>query len=391
MNARNDTRTSSTATSSSRPAQVRTWRRILFGVCLLGLAGGAAWSLWPSPPTLPVLGQMKLPGNLGWPLAMSPDGSLLVTSNAKNGVTIWDLKTKTIKARSTETSWAIVGPISPDGRTLVVRCNNTPRGGVQLKALDTADGSVRSTLDLPQPFLVDMKFSEDGSRFLATTSPQPYSKSKSDSWEIRSWNASDWTEGSTRTLPIPASPCAAVSWDGRLAASWDPAVGKISLWDLTVDPPTETVMESKSPTEQIFSMRFSPDDRTLSVGKSHGPTELWDIASRTRTKAFPPFSSGYASRIIAFSPDQKTLFTQESPDPPRNVLRKIGYILNWAVHAGQYEGPPPCVIVRDIATGRVRAAMKDQFRPVISHDGKVLATASSDGTLTLWDLSNSQP
>jgi WD40 repeat protein len=337
---------------------------------------------------------MKLPAGSGWPLAMSPDGSFLVTSNARNGVAIWDLKTKTIRASSTETSWAMVGPISLDGRTLVVRCNDSPRGGVQLKTIDTADGSVKSTLDLAQPYLIDMKFSRDGSSFLATTSPLPVSisKSKAASWEIRSWNTSDWSEGLMRTLPIPPSPCAAVSWDGRLIASSDPDLGTLSLWDLTVDPPVPTVIETKIPPERACCMRFSPDDRTLSVGRAGGPTELWDVASRTRMKAFPAFTPGYASWSIAFSPDQETLVTQESKLPPmRNILQRLGYIFNWAVSGGQYEGPPPYVIVREIATGKIRAAMKDQFRPVISADGKVLATADSDGNLTLWDLSNTKP
>ena len=125
-----DVRNAPARTPASQPRQrptgvkVRVWRRILFVACLGGLALGAAWSFWPSPPGLPVLARWKLPGNSGWPLAFSPDGTRLITAHPQQGLSIWDLKTRTVVAKSPSTTWALMGPISPDGRTLVVRCND---------------------------------------------------------------------------------------------------------------------------------------------------------------------------------------------------------------------------------------------------------------------------
>ena len=145
---------------------------------------------------------------------------------------------------------------------------------------------------------------------------------------------------------------------------------------------------ASSKSDVITLMRFSPDGRTVGVGRGDGTTELWDVVSRRRKAAFSAISTNYAPWAIEFSPDQKTLVTLDSEwVANRTLLWRLDYIFNWAATAGRYKGPPPFVLVRDIASGKIRATLKNQFGPTLSSDGKVLATASSDGTLTLWDLS----
>jgi WD40 repeat protein len=171
------------------------------------------------------------------------------------------------------------------------------------------------------------------------------------------------------------NPCTmAFSPDGKLLATesdrrfalWEVATGKktgLGIWEYL--------------REQLDSVAFSPDGRTLAWAAAHtelalwqlppgrplrggdGPSlHLWDVATGQSVRKF----EGAANvRVVAFSPDGKTL-------------------------AGAGDGED--VRLWDVATGRLRHRFEGHRGAVtalaFAPDGRILASGSLDTTILIW-------
>jgi WD40 repeat protein len=178
----------------------------------------------------------------------------------------------------------------------------------------------------------------------------------------------------TNELPAPKTHndwvCSvAFSPDGRLLVSaggseFKPernggtTTGQVKLWDVTAG---KELGEFSGHTNNVFSVAFAPDSKTLATGSADQTVRLWDVAIRKQRAVL----QGHTDAIwcVAFSADGKAV---ASASADRAV--KL-----W-----------------DAITGQERASLKgheDEVRAVaFSPDGKTLATGSADWTVRSWDL-----
>jgi WD40 repeat protein/tetratricopeptide (TPR) repeat protein len=149
--------------------------------------------------------------------------------------------------------------------------------------------------------------------------------------------------------------CVAISPDGStLATGGDVA---IMLWDLATDRKLRTL----SGTDWVHSLVFAPDGKTLACRAAHY-LSLWDITSGAQL--FSATDDSFQNSALALSPDGRV--GAAAVDGHR-VIRL------WDTSTQQ--------VVREIPVEQAPS-----FQLAFSPDGKLLASASADGIVTLWEL-----
>ncbi|MFB4314172.1 hypothetical protein [Actinomadura sp. 21ATH] len=122
----------------------------------------------------------------------------------------------------------------------------------------------------------------------------------------------------------------------------------------------------------IDDLAFSPDGRIIATAAGDGSVRLWDAASR-RLRGAPVVHdrSGCGTGLhAAFSPDGKTLATG-----------CFATIRLWDVATRRLLGRP-LNLGGPEGTGTLASVRSMAFSP----DGRLLATPSYEGTITLWDV-----
>src|SRR5262249_52488727 len=114
----------------------------------------------------------------------------------------------------------------------------------------------------------------------------------------------------------------------------------------------------------IFALGFSADGKRLAgTGFNRGQTLVWDVPSGKQIASY----QGNVSTVsgVAYSADGNYLLTVDS---------------RWGL---------PAAVVWDVVTGKPRGYLRGHDKAIFSAacapDGKTMATASSDGTIRLWD------
>ena len=384
---------SSTSFSSWTSAPLRRWRQMsrrrrfrLAGVlALLVLGGWLAWIWWDPWPARMVLRGADEP----LPLAFSPADGKILASARGNSITLWGLDTGRQKSpwKLTPNRSVFHGAYAPDGRTFVaawlVPGSGTP---ISLDLIDVESGETRTTVATPGGSWSGIAFLPDGRSARMTGD---------DGRSVRVVDFDLMTGLSTSSRPL-AAPTKVVrtviSPDGRYLASV-PIVPPSStqtrdwsavVWD--VDRDREALFVRTAPgTPHVWDVAFAPDGTTLAVGRTDGAVELWDIPSRRLLKTMRGHSEGFGFSLLKFAPDGSTLastgrFTGSRLSPGR-LPQEFGRLLKGRVH-----DHPAELVVFDPATGRVLGRALDEARPIVSPDGRTLATFSIEGTIKIRDL-----
>ncbi len=375
-------------------------------------------------------------------LAFSPDGKTLASGSWDKTVKVWDVEAQkeraTLQARMhrPENSVPILAmACSPDGKKLAVCGEDTT-----VRLLDAANGQILHVLKGHEDVVGKVAFSPD-SKTLATAGFDRV---------IKLWDTSTGKE--LATLPGHSNWvfCVAFSPDGKLLASggydktlrlWDVAERKciatlkghrgsvrdvafsrdgkllasassdrtVKLWDVqdpaNVGEPRQTF---KGHEGVVRSVALAPDGRTVASGGEDNMVRVWEAATG---KQVASHQHGDLVLAVAFSPrgkmlasagqDQATFILNPAGGPPRAQLRGHTEAVTCLAFAPDgralYTGSTDKALKRWPAAKppmRPRVTLRDHGRQnwvaLLTHDGKRLITAGSDGTLKVRPLSQAR-
>ncbi|WP_322769124.1 caspase, EACC1-associated type [Frankia sp. Cr1] len=306
---------------------------------------------------------------------------------------------------------------SPDGHTLVA----SDLGVLSLWAVGTRPSDVTRLVQLPRHDTGPLNaavFSPDG-RLLAL------------GWQdgtTELWNTTDRSHPLRQAVLTPAglTPAgrpavlsAAFSTDGRtLATGADDAQAR--LWDLTDPAHPRQSAGLSGHGGAVRAVAFSPDGRSLATGSTDRTIALWDVASPATSVRTATFT-GHQNLIkaVSFAPDGATLATGGNDDtvlfwsladrltPTRSAQPIVGTTLflqspytplrfstldptGTLLAAWGAGGRPVLMYLTGPSAGRDAGTVDVPDRPqvVFAPDGRALATAARDGTVTVWDVSD---
>lgn len=351
----------------------------------------------------------------GGPIALSPDGTILVTGvrskevHLVGNLNVWSVERESgaaagQEARERATIREPAAKVSslafaPDGKVLFAAYETIAPGNHpgQVKAWDVAAAKEGKVFRSGGSSALQVAVAPDG-KLLATVENSPIGGGTT-VYQVQLWDAAtckvvgaaqDKTmcvafspdsktlatghvDGKVRLRPLDKSkepaPIAAHTYgvrfltfssDGKTLAtgSWVAKDSAVKLWDVAAGKEKAALQQQVLASAPLAAV-FTPDGKTLAVARE-GTVELWDVAAAKVRSSLPADFGMQAS--LAFSPDGQTLATAGSPD---------GAVRLW-----------------DMATGKQKAVLRGQAGAVsavaFSPDGRVLAAGAGD--LKLWDL-----
>jgi WD40 repeat protein len=317
-------------------------------------------------------------------LAFTPDGSTLLTAREdcgkgqRHAFMRWDVKTGTeqktcaLLTSGSFTSQYVFFHLSPDGRTVFVSYDRPAEARV--RAYDAETGQERFPSRGPGQ-VHSVAISPDG-RTLA---------SGYNDGTVRLWDLAAWRPGE------PAPPVRVLEehhtnevWsvcfspDGKLLASGGAADGFIFLWDVASG---SKVRELTGHSPDHAYLTFSPDGRTVVAGGTKGTVNRWDVTTGQQKEPWRCHAPNSEVRPVAYSPDGR-LLASGGTDGTVQVLDAA---------TGQRRQPFQCrTFVTNLAfgpDGRTLAAVTEApVRLTINPETRALVQVKENATLHLWDL-----
>ncbi|WBB71264.1 trypsin-like peptidase domain-containing protein [Micromonospora sp. WMMD1128] len=325
-------------------------------------------------------------------LALTPDGTTLVTPGPDHDLTLWNLADGQPRATLSGHSGTVYSlAVSPDGRTLA---SGSEDGTVRL--WDLPSGRNRGVLpgsrkDDP---VFSVAFSPDGRTLARARSGEPVQL-----WDVARRRIRAVLRGSTGSLPV-------FSPDGTRIATADGA--DVRLWDAATGG-IRAVLTGHART--VFDLAFSADGRTLASGGADRTVRLWD-ATVTTTRGLLA-RPGVTVENVAFSPDAAILAVGDGDNsvslwnlstgridatlrPPGPMETTFVVAMAFSPDGRTLAVGTDAIRLWDLTTGRLRRTLPlagDQesvHALVFSADGSALAHDADDGDVRLWDLGTGQ-
>jgi WD40 repeat protein len=315
---------------------------------LLVAIAGSDGGMWVYEPGKPPLAKTDAggPGQSVSSVALSADDWFVVSGRDDGTVRLWEWRTGHVQTFKGHTGRVWCVALAPDGKRIA---SASADGTVKLWDVRAGQG-----LEMLQPSPAatpPAAVSPDGKTLAVTTGNDVVRLLDLDTWQERAV-LEGHTAPVTSVTYSPDGKFVATSGEDETVRLWDAARGH-QEW-----------VDSDAP-DGHPSVAFSPDGKFLAAS---GWTRvvLWDVRTGRALRRLPKGSpEGQSPSVtpLTFFPDGKVLAAAS-----RQGLSR------WEVSTGQ-ELPP-------LDTGPGTSAL------ACSHDGRLLATNSSDPGLTLWDLRN---
>jgi WD40 repeat protein/serine/threonine protein kinase len=281
-------------------------------------------------------------------LALSPDGTLLVTACKDRRIRFWEMKTGQLLERSLPYRNQVHGiAFSPDGKTILTGSADRTVRIWDAVTLKQRGGPLRHSKGI-----IALALSADGGTLAAACMDRGLHF-----WNVRTRKQSgaplQHPEGQIRAIALsPDGKIVATGGEDKTARLWETATLK-PLLSALVHP------------SAVRAVAFSPDGKRLVTGCADSTARLWEAL--TGDAAGPPLRHRAPVEAVAFSPDGKMVLTAGGDSTARL----------WDAHSGQ----PLGAVLRH--GGEVKSAA---FAP----DGRSIVTHSLE-TACVWELADHQP
>lgn len=295
-----------------------------------------------------------------WAVQFGSDGTLLASGGVDSTVKIWRRDSGSVVHNLKHPIGVTTLCYSPDGKWLatgsydaVVRIWNTEKGNIE-KSFNGHKGTVWSVM-----------FSPDGKTIASSGEDRT----------IKLWNAE--TGQLTTTINAHSLNIWKVRFtpDGRwlISSSFDQT---IKVWDVANGSLLKTLMGH---TEAVVGLDVSPDGTLLASGSDDATIKIWDLNSGKLIRTLSNGSGHVYS--VAFSPDGKQLVSgSRDKDNLGEAFQNI---------IGDTDGNKGVSMqIWDVESGQLLETLAEHANDVMdvdySRDGKWIAGASTDKTVSLW-------
>jgi WD40 repeat protein/class 3 adenylate cyclase len=203
-------------------------------------------------------------------LALSPDGTTLVTGGSAGTATIWNVadRSATGTVRYDGRVWWLA--VSPDGKLLAAQWKAGTRSASTVEVRTMAGGRTVFTASVPNG-KGGLEFSPDGRSLAALGCCEPGST-------VEVWDTRTWTNRFRLAVGGQASSIA-YSPDGRVLGVGT-ADGSVVLFDAGTGKQAGAPI--KAATGPVDPISFSPDGRLVAASSNDQTLTLWDLRSRKR-------------------------------------------------------------------------------------------------------------